>query len=176
MSWLLSVELTRMAGDRAALADVRRRLLVALAEADSAERGGPTLWGRSRTFAMYLRQRVRTRLAAVQLVEGDARGAKAALDSIVNEAEGRRTCPTSESTRWRAEASRALGFLDSARADLAYVATFENWQLQLVGDSAATLLGPSYSKTSWDSSLVAARAHHQQCFAAARDAQRRATR
>lgn len=173
MSWLLSTELTRMAGDHAALADVRRRLQAALAEADSAEHGGPTLWGRSRLFAMYQRQRVLTRLAAVQLVEGDARGAKTALDRIVTEWESRPTCPTPESLRWRAEAARTLGLTDSARADLAYVATTENWQLQLISDSAATLLGPAYTKASWDSARVAARAYHQRCFAASRDAQRR---
>lgn len=44
ISWAMTTGLTRFAGDRAALADVRRRLLDALADADSAERGGPTLW------------------------------------------------------------------------------------------------------------------------------------
>ena len=175
ISWLLGTELTRMAGDRAALDDVRRRLLDALAEADSATHGGPTLWGRDRVFAAYERQRVRTRLAAVQLVEGDARGSKEALDSIITRWEARPFCPTPESMRWRAEASRALGRLDSARADLAYVATTENWQLQLVRDSAAALLGPAFAKASWDSALVAARAYHRRCFVAARDAQRSTT-
>ena len=176
ISWLLGTELTRMADDSAALADVRRRLLNALAEADSATHGGPTLWGRSRFFAMIQRQRVRTRLAAVQLIEGDARGAKSALDTIVGEQEARLSCPSSESMRWRAEASRRLDLLDSARADLAYVATTENWQLQLIGDSIPALLGPAYSRASWDSARVAARAYHQKCFTAARDAQRRTAR
>jgi hypothetical protein len=81
-----------------------------------------------------------------------------------------------ETMRWRAEAARRLGLVDSARADLAYVATTENWQLQLVGDSVPTLLGPAYSRASWDSARVAAKAYHQQCFAAARDAERRITR
>jgi hypothetical protein len=176
ISWLLSAELTRMAGDREALSDVRRRLLEALAEADSAEHGGPTLWGRSRFFAMVQRQRVRTRLAAVRLVEGDARGAKTALDSIVGEWQALPSCPTAETMRWRAEASRTLGLPDSARADLAYVATTENWQLQRLGDSVATILGSAYSAESWDAARVAARAYHQRCFAAGRDAQRRTTR
>lgn len=171
-SWLLGTELWRMAGDRAALADVRRRLLDALAEADSAEHGGPTLWGRSRRFAMFERHRVLTRLAAVQLVAGDARGAKVALDSLVAQWEALPNCPNPETMRWRADASRALGLMEQARADLAYVATTENWRLQLVSDSAAAILGPSYTKASWDSARVAARAYHQRCWAQSRDSRR----
>lgn len=62
--------------------------------------------------------------------------------------------------------------MQDAREGLAYVATTENWRDQLVSDSASTLLGAAYSKASWDSALVNARAVHQQCWADAREARR----
>lgn len=174
VSWVLSTELSRMAGDRTALADVRRRLLAALAEADSAEHGGPTLWGRSRRFASYQRQRVLTRLAAVQLIEGDARGAKTALDRIIGASEAESGCPMAEAMRWRAEASRRLGLMDAARADLAYVVVTGDWRVQVLADSAPAWLGSGYTEISWNSALDAANAFKQKCWAASRDARRRA--
>jgi hypothetical protein len=171
-SWLMSTELTRMAGDRAALADVRRRLLVALAEADSAIRSGPTLWGRTRFFAMYQRQSVLTRLAAVQLIGGDPRGAKVVLDSLVAAWAARPTCPMPETLRWRAEASRQLGLMADARADLAYVVVTGDWRRQVLSDSVPALLGPAYTKASWDSALAEANRLKQKCWADSRDARR----
>jgi len=169
-SWLLGTELTLLAGDRAALADVRRRLHTALAEADSAEHGGPTLWGRSRRFATYQRYRVRTRLAAVQLVSGDTRGAKASLDSLVAEWSVRPSCPMPETMRWRAEASRRLNLMDEARADLAYVVVAGDWRLQALADSAPALLGAGYSKASWARAIADANALKRQCWAQSRPA------
>lgn len=174
VSWLLGSELPRLADDSAALADVRRRLMDAITDAEGRMHGGPTLYGRSRFFAWYERQRLRTRLAALQLVAGDAMGAKSALDSIAHDMEMKPSCPTPETMRWRAEASRRLGAMDDARADLAYVATTENWQLQRVGDSVATLLGSAYSKSSWNDALRNARAFHRQCWVDSRDARSRA--
>jgi hypothetical protein len=174
VSWLLSTALGDLASDSAARADIHRRLLEALAATDSAMHGGPTVAGRSRYFAWAQRGRLRTRLAALQLIGGDARGAKSALDTIVREMELYPTCPARETMRWRAEASRTLGLMDSARADLAYAVETGDWRSQVVRDSMPALLGNSWSKASWDSAVVAADAFKQKCWADSRDARRRA--
>jgi hypothetical protein len=173
-SWLLGSELAAIAKDPAARNDASRRLQAALAETDSEMHSGPTLSGRSQFFAWHTRQRLRTRIAALQLLAGDASGAKAALDSIAYESEMKPICESPETLRWRAEASRRLGRMDEARADLAYVATTENWRLQLVSDSAAALLGSAYTRSSWDSALAAARQVREACYARGREARRRA--
>jgi hypothetical protein len=137
--------------------------------------GAPTVWSTAR-MAAYLgfqrRQRIRSHLAAIQLTRGDARGARAALDSVVRFAEESWPwpCPLPETLRWRAEAARRLGDMGTAREDLAYVATVENWRLMMVGDSAATLLGTAYSPDSWERAKREARERHRRCFAAARAA------
>lgn len=174
ISWLLTSDLGDLANDSATRADIRRRLLEALAATDSAMRGGPTLAGRSRFFAWVQRGRLRTRLAALQLIAGDARGAKSALDTIVHEMELYPTCPTRETMRWRAEASRRLGLMDSARTDLAYAVETGDWRSQVARDSMTALLGKSWSQPSWDSAMVAANAVKQKCWADSRDARRRA--
>ena len=170
----MTTELARFAGDSAALADLRGRLLKALAEADSAEHGGPTLWGRTRFFAGYQRRRVLTRLAALQLLEGDARGAMNALNRIVAEEEARPSCPMPETMRWRAEAARRLGLMDEARADLAYVVVTGDWRVQVLRDSAPVLLGASYTKAAWDGALAAADTFRRKCWVGSRDASRHA--
>jgi hypothetical protein len=174
MSGVLGTELSRFANDAAARSELRRRLLQALAETDSAMHGGPTLFGRSRFFAWVDAQRIRTRLAALQLLDGDASAAKAMLDSVVREAELRPSCPSAEAMRWRAEASRRLGATNAARADLAYVIAVGDWHVQVLSDSAPALLGPSFTKASWDRALAEARAYKQKCWAASRDARGRA--
>lgn len=173
MSGVLGTELSRFANDEAARSDLRRRMLEALAETDSAMHGGPTLFGRSRFFAWVDAQRLRTRLAALRLLDGDVSAAKAMLDSVVQEAELRPSCPTAETMRWRAEASRRLGMTDAARADLAYVIAVGDWHVQVLSDSAPALLGRSFTKATWDRALAEARAFKQKCWAASRDARRR---
>jgi hypothetical protein len=172
MSWVLGSELANIARDPVALAELRRRLQVALLEADSAEHAGPTLWGSARLFAWYDRQRVGTRLAALQLIDGDAKGAKAVLDSIAHDMAARPTCPMPETLRWRAEASRQLGLMADARADLAYVVVTGDWRRQVLSDSVPALLGPAYTKASWDSALAEANRLKQKCWADSRDARR----
>lgn len=113
---------------------------------------------------MVQRQRVQTRLAAVQLIEGDPRGAKLALDSLVTEELARPSCPMPETMRWRGEAARRLGLIDEARADLAYVVVTGDWRVQVLSDSAPVLLGASYTKAAWDSALVAADAFRRKCW------------
>jgi hypothetical protein len=141
MTWLLGGELSTLAGDQAAIAELRHRMEAALAEARAAEHAGPTLSGRAEQFAWYEAELLRTRLAGLQLIGGDAVGARAALDSIASEYQERPSCWLPEALRWRAEASRRLGQMKDAEADLAYVVATGDWRRQMVGDSASALLG-----------------------------------
>jgi hypothetical protein len=173
-TWLLGGDISGLAGDHAAIVELGRRMKSALAEAEAAERAGPTLLGRAQQFAWYEKQLLRTRLAALRLVDDDAVGARAALDTIVHEDEVRPGCSFPETLRWRAEASRQLGHMQDAEADLAYVVVTGDWRRQMVGDSVATLLGKSYSKASWDQALVDANTRKQKCWADSRAERQRA--
>ena len=172
MSWTLGTELADVARDPEATAELRRRLRAALSETDSVEQAGPTLWGRAKFFAWYERQRVGTRLAALQLMGGDAKGAKAVLDSIAHGMAARPSCPMPETLRWRAEASRRLGLMAEARADLAYVVATGDWRRQMLSDSVPALIGAAYTKASWDSALANANLVKQKCWAESRAARR----
>jgi hypothetical protein len=174
MTWLLGGDISGLAGDHAAIAGLERRMKSALAEAEAAEHAGPTLLARAQQFAWHEKQLLRTRLAALRLVDGDATGAREALDTIARENELRPSCWLPETLRWRAEASRQLGDMKGAEADLAYVVATGDWRRQMVGDSVATLLGSSYSKASWDRALVEANARVKSCWAASRAARQRA--
>jgi hypothetical protein len=77
-----------------------------------------------------------------------------------------------ETLRWRAEASRQLGLMADARADLAYVVVTGDWRRQVLSDSVPALLGPAYTKASWDSALAEANRLKQKCWADSRDARR----
>jgi hypothetical protein len=174
VTWLLGGQLADLARDSAARSDLTHRLHAALVATESEAHAGPTLFGRSNYFAWYTRERLRTRLAAVQFLGGDAEGAKSALDSISQEATDRSTCWLPETLRWRAEAERRLGLTKEARADLAYVVATGDWRVQVLSDSAPALLGGAYSKASWDSALVHANAVKDKCWTDAREARRRA--
>jgi hypothetical protein len=114
------------------------------------------------------RHRLRTQLAAIQLLEGDVRGARVVLDSLASIPDRFGDCHSSSTLRWRAEAARRLGDLGTAREDLAYLATARNWQIAVVGDSAPQLLGPAYTPESWARAKEEAAARHRACFAASR--------
>jgi hypothetical protein len=134
--------------------------------------GTPTLWGTARLSTemhFFRRQLLETRLAAIQLLDGDALGARHVLDSLVTVAEARGECINPATSRWHAEAARRLGDLKSAQDDYAYLATTENWQIAVVGDSAPRFLGPAYSADEWARAKAAAAVRHRECFAASRD-------
>lgn len=133
----------------------------------------PTLGNTARwvtNLRLSRRQLLRTRLAAIQLLDGDVRGARAVLDSLATVADTLlRECPSTVTLRWRAEAERRLGELDAARDDLAYVATAVSVWDRIVGDSAPQLLGAAYTPESWAKARQVAAGRHRSCFAAYRD-------
>jgi hypothetical protein len=139
--------------------------------------GTPTLsftakW--STDFKRSRRHFLRTRLAAVQLMDGDVRGARRVLDSLAAIPDPLRgECQSPTTLRWRAEAELRLGEMDAARDDLAYVATSMNWQTAVVGDSAPQLLGSAYRPASWAKAKQAAAFRHRSCFTTMRDQMRR---
>jgi hypothetical protein len=125
-------------------------------------------------FRFSRRQRLHTQLAAIQLLDGDVRGARVVLDSLASIPDRFGDCVSSSTLRWRAEAARRLGDLSTAREDLAFLATARNWQIAVVGDSAPQLLGTAYTKESWERAKETAAVRRHACFAA-RNAQRQGT-
>lgn len=119
-------------------------------------------------FKFSRRHRLRTQLAAIQLLDGDVRGARVVLDSLAGIPDRFGDCHSSSALRWRAEAARRLGDLSTAREDLAYLATARNWQIAVVGDSAPQLLGTAYTPESWARAKEEAAVRHRACFAASR--------
>ena len=171
-AWIGEVGADPFPSDSAALEKVERQLVANLDALTRDSLGTPTLWRTARQdarFSRFRRQRIETRLAAIQLLRGDARGARAALDRIrlasVSEGAG---CPFPETIRWRAEASLRLGDTVSAREDLAYLATTQNWRVAAVADSAPRLLGDSFSTESWSAAMTRAAEEHRRCFALGR--------
>jgi hypothetical protein len=119
-------------------------------------------------FKLSRRHRLHTQLAAIQLLDGDVRGARTLLDSLASIPDRFGDCHSSSTLRWRAEAARRLGDVDTAREDLAYLATAQNWQIAVVGDSAPQLLGAAYSPEGWARAKEAAAIRRRACFAASR--------
>jgi anti-sigma factor RsiW len=119
-------------------------------------------------FKLSRRHRLETQLAAMELLDGDVRGARVRLDSLASIPDRFGDCHSSSTLRWRAEAARRLGDLGTARDDLAYLATAQNWQIAVVGDSAPQLLGSAYTPESWARAKEVAAAQRRTCFAAYR--------
>jgi hypothetical protein len=130
--------------------------------------GMPSLWSTARLstdLKSATRHRLATRLAAIQLLGGDVRGARLVLDSLAASPDPLgRECHSPTTLRWRVEAERRLGELDAAREDLAYLATSKNWQIAVVGDSAQAFLGSAYSPAGWTKAKREAAARHRSCF------------
>lgn len=158
--------------DAASRATMAGRIRDRLAKESRDTLGAPTMEFDARRTTEFKRMRrewLRGQLAAIQLENGDAAGARLTLDSVVADADRQGRCPASRIIRWRAEAERKLGDLTQARDDLAYVATTESWQVAVAGDSASQLLGAAYSPTTWNAAKQTATARHQRCFAATRE-------
>ena len=171
-AWIGEVGADPLPADAAALVEVERQLVASLATLSRDSLGTPTLWRTARQdarFSRFRRQRIETRLAAIQLLRGDARGARAALDRIrlasMSDGPG---CPFPETIRWRAEASLRLGDTASAREDLAYLATTQNWRVASVADSVPRLLGDAFTAESWAVAMAKAAEEHRRCFALGR--------
>lgn len=169
--WVIDSRTASWLTDSATLSEFEARLRAQLAEAVRDSLGAPTIWssaGGTSARNFHRRQQIETRLAAIQLMRGDALRAKSALDAIVRRSDERPSCRMPETMRWRAEAARRLGEMAVARDDLAYVATTENWRIAVVGDSVRQLLGAAYSDSAWARAKSSARALHRECWAAGR--------
>lgn len=162
--------------DPAALAAHEATLREQLVAAERDSLGAPTFNGNARIAAYmnwHYRLRLRTELAAVRLVRGDAAGAKTALDEIAADAERRVHCPLQETLRWRADAERRLGQSKAARDDYAYAATNGPWQTTSIVDSIGRTPGVSSSTAEWEQARRAAAARQAVCFEANRNLRKR---
>jgi hypothetical protein len=157
--------------DSAARRDLASRIRQQLAREAGDTLAAPTLSFNARmttNFKFSRRHRLHTQLAAIQFLDGDVRGARVVLDSLASVPDRFGDCHSSSTLRWRAEAARKLGDLGTARDDLAYLATAQNWQIAVVGDSAPQLLGTAYTQESWARAKEEATVRHRTCFAASR--------
>jgi hypothetical protein len=171
--WVLGAYSDSWLADSANRAELGRRIRAQLAKEMRDTIGAPSLWFTTRlatNLKSSTRHRLRTRLAAIQLLDGNARGAREVLDSLAEVPDPLRgECHSPATLRWRAEAERRLGELDAARDDLAYLATSHNWQIAVVGDSAPQLLDSAYSPASWAKAKQEAAPRHRSCFGAGKD-------
>jgi hypothetical protein len=171
--WVLNAYSDTWVADSALRAELGRRIRAQLAKEMRDTVGAPSLWFTARiatNFKAATRHRLRTRLAAIQLLGGDVRGARLVLDSLAAVPDPMRgECQSPETLRWRAEAELRLGELEAAREDLAYIATSQHWQTAVVGDSAPQLLGSAYSPESWAKAKLEAAPRHRECFGAERE-------
>ncbi|MFI5256227.1 MAG: hypothetical protein ACHQRK_03130, partial [Gemmatimonadales bacterium] len=173
--WAIGSDRADWPRDSASLSALERRLLLQLAEENRDSLGTPTIWASAQLEA-YMnwqrRLRIRTRLAAIQLLRGQVTTSMAMLDGIVREVDARPTCPVPETLRWRAEANRQLGNTAKAMDDLAYVASMGDWKSRASADSAATSLGVAYTPEAWGLAKRAASDRLRSCFIAFRDHRR----
>jgi hypothetical protein len=171
--WVLGAYSDSWLGDSTSRAELGRQTRAQLAKEMRDTVGAPSLWFTARV-ATKLKSSTRhllgTRLAALQLLDGDVRGARVVLDSLAEVPDPLRgECHSPVTLRWRAEAERQLGELDAARDDLAYIATSKNWHIAVVGDSAPQLLGSAHSPARWAKAKQEAVPRHRSCFGAAKD-------
>jgi hypothetical protein len=171
--WVLGAHSDAWLADSTSRAELGRQMRAQLAKEMRDTVGAPSLWLTARlatNFKSSTRHLLGTRLAAIQLLDGDVRGARVLLDSLAEVPDPLRgECHSPATLRWRAEAERRVGELDAARDDLAYIATSRNWQIAVVGDSAPLLLGSAYSPASWAKAKQEAASRHRSCFGATAD-------
>jgi hypothetical protein len=168
--WVLDAYSDAWLADSTSRAELGRQIRAQLAKEMRDTLAAPSLWFTAQVatnLKSATRHRLRTRLAAIQLLDGDVRGARHVLDSLAAMPDPLRgECQSPATLRWRAEAELRLGELEAARGDLAYIATSRNWRIAVVGDSARLLLGAAYSPESWAKAKQEAAPRHRSCFIA----------